>query len=75
MRHQALKTTAVLDVPYVELDYNDATEVITEWAEERRNETVVVAPVSSLIMSKNNPQLKYAFYRASMITSDGMPIV
>jgi N-acetylglucosaminyldiphosphoundecaprenol N-acetyl-beta-D-mannosaminyltransferase len=75
MRHNDLKTTSVLDVPYVELDYSGAAEVITDWAVDCKSETVVVAPVSSLIMSKKNPKLRHAFDRASMITSDGMPIV
>lgn len=75
MRHHGFETTEVLGVPYAELDYDGATRVITEWASESKGETVVVAPVSSLIMTHDNPDLRHAFDCASMITSDGMPIV
>lgn len=75
MGHHEFSTTAVLGVPYAELDYDGATRVIAGWAAESKSETVVVAPVSSLIMTRDNPELRYAFERASMITSDGMPIV
>jgi N-acetylglucosaminyldiphosphoundecaprenol N-acetyl-beta-D-mannosaminyltransferase len=67
--------TEVLGVSYAELNYNQATEVITRWATLKQSETVVVAPVSSLIMAKRNPKLMNAIHHASMITSDGMPIV
>ncbi|MEM1186134.1 MAG: WecB/TagA/CpsF family glycosyltransferase [Planctomycetota bacterium] len=68
-------TTDVLGVPYAELDYSAASDVILGWAEEQSHRMVVVAPVSSLIMSKKNTTLGAAFERADMVASDGVPIV
>lgn len=71
----AFETTPVLGRPYAELDYASAADTICNWAHERTSKYVVVAPVSSLMMSKTQPRMRAAFDDADMITSDGMPIV
>lgn len=73
--HRDFQKTDVLGVGYAELNYTNATRTIIRWAKERTHRMVVVAPVSSLMMSRWNPDLSKAFKRADMITSDGVPIV
>ena len=72
---QIFETTTVLGAPYAELNYTQATDVICRWSGESRSRTVVVAPVSSLIMRRRIPKLNLAYDNADMITSDGVPIV
>lgn len=69
------ETTNVLGFAYAELDYTEASELITRWGAYGESKTVVVAPVSSVIMAKRSPSLRAAFDDADMITSDGVPIV
>lgn len=69
------ETTTVLDTPYAELDYDQATSIICQWSEGLEPKAVVVAPVSSLMMRRANRELDQAFENADMIASDGVPIV
>ena len=72
---KCFETTDVLGVSYAELDYAGATDVIQSWAQEGSRRVVVVAPVSSLMMSRWRNDLGRAFDRADMVTADGVPIV
>lgn len=67
--------TSILGFGYAEIDYAGATEVILGWADQAVGRTVVVAPVSSLMMARSRVDLSAAFERADMIASDGVPIV
>ena len=71
----SFETTDVLGVPYAELNYEEASDVIGDWAEEGSHRVVVVAPVSSLIMARQRKDVGDAFARADMVASDGVPIV
>jgi N-acetylglucosaminyldiphosphoundecaprenol N-acetyl-beta-D-mannosaminyltransferase len=68
-------TTTILGVPYAELDYASASSWITRWAAAGERRYVVVAPVSSLMFVRSDRELGEVYRRASIIASDGMPIV
>lgn len=68
-------TTDVLGYPYAELNYTQASSMIAGWGASFASKTVVVAPVSSVIMAKRSAELHDAFVDADLIASDGVPIV
>ncbi|MEM1331420.1 MAG: WecB/TagA/CpsF family glycosyltransferase [Planctomycetota bacterium] len=75
MSQAEFETTEILGVPYAELDYTSACNCITKWASAGEHHYVVVAPVSSLMFARSDVQLGKVYSGASMIASDGMPIV
>ncbi len=69
------ETTDILGVPYAELDYGSATKQIAEWANSEEHHYVVVAPVSSLMFARSDQALGEIYKAASIVASDGVPIV
>lgn len=69
------KTISLLDVPISRVNPVIAAGQICQWVTKQYRTYVCVAPVSTLVDAKLNPQYMSVVKAAGMVTPDGMPVV
>jgi N-acetylglucosaminyldiphosphoundecaprenol N-acetyl-beta-D-mannosaminyltransferase len=70
-----LPTREILRVPVSLVDYDRAMAVMDGLVERRQSGYVCVAPVHSLVVAQDDPDLLTALRGATMVVPDGMPVV
>ncbi len=55
--------------------FDDAIALLGEWACERKGRYVTACPVYTLMLAKDQPNVRAALENADMVTADGMPLV
>ncbi len=68
-------TRDVLGVPVSLVDYDRAMAVMDDLVERRARGYVCVAPVHSLIVARDDPEMLAALRAATLVVPDGMPVV
>lgn len=69
-----LPATRILGVPVSVIDMPLAVRTITGWARARRTSMICVRDVHGIMCAQEQPELRAAHERASMITPDGAPL-
>jgi N-acetylglucosaminyldiphosphoundecaprenol N-acetyl-beta-D-mannosaminyltransferase len=70
-----IRTRDILGVPVAMVDYDRAIAVMDRLIERREPGYVCVAPVHSLIVAQDDPEMRAALRGATMVVPDGMPVV
>jgi N-acetylglucosaminyldiphosphoundecaprenol N-acetyl-beta-D-mannosaminyltransferase len=70
-----LKTVSLLGVNVSRVNLASAARQICEWVSQKKHTYVCVAPVSTLVDARRNPDYLEVVNSAGMVTPDGMPLV
>ena len=70
-----LKTINLLGVHVSRVNLVSAVSQICEWVAQKKRAYVCVAPVSTLVDARRDPQYSAVVNGAGMVTPDGMPVV
>ncbi len=65
----------ILDIPVDAQTFDEAVNILAGWAVESQKRYVSTCPVYTLMIARENPQMRVALERADMVTADGMPLV
>jgi N-acetylglucosaminyldiphosphoundecaprenol N-acetyl-beta-D-mannosaminyltransferase len=70
-----VRKRSLLGVPVAMTDYGEAIEVMEGLIRSRERGYICVAPVHSLIVAQDDPEMLAALRGATMVVPDGMPVV
>jgi N-acetylglucosaminyldiphosphoundecaprenol N-acetyl-beta-D-mannosaminyltransferase len=70
-----VRTRDILDIPVAVTDYADAMDRMDALIESRVRGYVCAAPVHALMVAQDDPEMREALLRATLVVPDGMPIV
>jgi N-acetylglucosaminyldiphosphoundecaprenol N-acetyl-beta-D-mannosaminyltransferase len=70
-----LDKSVILGMPIHAQRFEDAIQTLVGWAAEPTGRYVCTCPVYTLMLTREQPELREAILKADMTTADGMPLV